>query len=255
MHLEDEEIQRFLHDELDRASRRTLGEHVAGCALCQGKLAEAEREEEWIAGRLEQVDDPAPAASPERIRAPSPPAGPARMAARRGRPGRARRRRSGLLRPRLPAPGMGGARHPVVRPLHGSVLPTSPGPTVRPRGCCASFDDRRDRCPPRRAVHDPLRASAGARHGDRPAWRRTEHRRPRVRGGATFTAGAGGLTVENQGAVADYAIELPEDAPWVAIEVGERQLLVKEGGRIVAVVPANDAGSYPLSLAAPGARE
>ena len=47
---------------------------------------------------------------------------------------------------------------------------------------------------------------------------------------------------------ADYGIELPKDAPSIAIEVGERQLLLKEGPRISTETPANPPGTYRLPL-------
>jgi hypothetical protein len=60
MHLNEEQIQRFLHDELDARSKETLSQHVAGCESCARLLAEAQREEDAVFDLLGHVDHPAP---------------------------------------------------------------------------------------------------------------------------------------------------------------------------------------------------
>ena len=56
MHLNDEQIQRYLHGELSSRERADVAEHVAECELCAGRLAEAEREEQDVFGLLERLD-------------------------------------------------------------------------------------------------------------------------------------------------------------------------------------------------------
>jgi hypothetical protein len=68
----------------------------------------------------------------------------------------------------------------------------------------------------------------------------------------TFTTEADRLTIDNSGSMADYEIELPHDAPWVEILVGERRLFLKDGQRIVTAAATDARGRYLLSLSPPG---
>jgi len=251
MHFEDEQIQRFLHGELDPASRRELLEHVASCAACKLALAEAEREEEWIAERLAAVDHQAPAADPQWIL-------------------RRARRPAHRVWQRVAAAVVILAAAGVAYSAPGSPLPEwvarvaqwfdSPAEEARTPETTA---ERESAAPP--AAGGGIAVMPGERFTIRfvrPQDRgiATVRLRPgaevtaRVYGGeATFTAGGGLLRIENKGTAGNYVIEIPEEAPWVSIEVGDGELFRKEGAQIVTAVPATQ-GLYLLPLAGPGAR-
>lgn len=63
MHLDDERIQRLLHDELGSAEAETRL-HLESCAACRELMDEAREEERRIFGLLSQVDHPGPAIDP-----------------------------------------------------------------------------------------------------------------------------------------------------------------------------------------------
>ena len=69
MHLDDEQLQRLLHGELDRGSAGALAEHVAACADCRQRLSEAERDQAEVYGLLRLVDHPAPPVDAESVAA------------------------------------------------------------------------------------------------------------------------------------------------------------------------------------------
>lgn len=63
MHLDDERIQRLLHDELGSAATETRL-HWESCAACRELVDEAREEERRIFGLLSHVDHPRPAIDP-----------------------------------------------------------------------------------------------------------------------------------------------------------------------------------------------
>jgi hypothetical protein len=69
-----------------------------------------------------------------------------------------------------------------------------------------------------------------------------------VNGAATFATGPGTLTIGNRGSVADYEIDLPRVAPWIAITVGTRTLLLKRGTLVSGIAPPDPDGGYRLML-------
>ena len=60
MHLNDEQIQRYLHGELSAREGTDVASEVAACELCAGRVAEAEREEREVFGLLETLDHKPP---------------------------------------------------------------------------------------------------------------------------------------------------------------------------------------------------
>src|SRR5262245_19183236 len=61
MHLDDEQLQRFLHRELSADARRPAGDHLSSCAECRERLFELEREQKEVYRLLQRVDSPSPA--------------------------------------------------------------------------------------------------------------------------------------------------------------------------------------------------
>lgn len=61
MHLDTETLERALHGELDPAARATVADHLASCAACADRLAEAGPEERGLFRLLEELDHEPPA--------------------------------------------------------------------------------------------------------------------------------------------------------------------------------------------------
>ncbi len=237
MHLEDEQIQRILHDELygleDDVSR-----HLAGCTECRLRIEGAAAEERRVFNLLGLLDHPAPTVEADGL------------AARGRRAAIWGRRAAGIVlalgaagaayaAPGSPVPGwvaqvaeriMGPSRARVPEPT--PVAPAIAGIAVTP------------------GERFTIRFAQPQSRGRATVWV-TEGRDVIVRaanGVATFTSGVDGLTVNNPNSSADYEIELPRSARRIEIRVGSRSLLLKENGRIVASTEADSAGRYRVDL-------
>jgi hypothetical protein len=239
MHLDEGQIQRLLHGELDARSAR----HVAECNACAKRLANAEREENAIFDLLRHVDHPAPPVDAEWLAIP------------RGALATWGRRAAGVV----VAAALAGAAYAIP----GSPLPamvkkvaqwitggesSSPDSTVTDgqpvaSGIAVPVSDRFE-----------IHFAAEQPRGRVVAWLADgPNVVVRVLGGtATFTTDAGRLSIDNRGSTADFEIEVPRGAPRVEIYLGARRLLLKEGERMTADFPADQRGRVILPLAAPG---
>src|SRR5687767_2402272 len=221
MHLEDERIQRILHDEGDVAERRESALHLAGCAECARRMEDAEREERWLFDRLRQLDGQTPGVQ-------------AATVVRRARTiGEVwGRRAAGIL---LVVIGAGAAFASPLPVWVRRVAERIAGPSVQRPPSAATI------------VPDPTTAGLVVAPGSRFTIRFAAEQaagRATVRlsngahivaralhGAATFTTDVDRLGIENRGSTADYEIELPRGAPWVEIQVEGRRLFLKEGPR------------------------
>ncbi len=244
MHLDDERIQRALHGELDAPARTEVERHVATCESCRSRLAAARREEARIYDLLERLDAPAPVVTAgdviERTRSRAFPAeawshGAARWAA-------------GILAgiviagvaytapgsplPRWVASFFGGApREPrtVTIPVPSTGIAVDPGQHFTVRFA---------------ATQDSGVLVVGLTGGH-------ELQVQARRGLAPLTSGAEQLTIENRGTSADWEIDVPIDAPWVEITIGDRRVFLKEGQRANADAPFDAGGRYVIPLREP----
>lgn len=283
MHLEDEQIQRLLHGELDpRAEAAVIG-HSVTCDECRVRLEEAKHEEKQIFELLRRLDHSAPGIDAAAIatrarggmevemsdRAIDHPADRSRAGLSTGSRTSVGKRAavgSGAARSwRLWAAGMLlAAAAGVAYAAPGSPLPALVRRVVESIGVRA----------PRRA---PIAPSTPAMPGSAgiavaPSERFVIHfesAQPRgvaavsltdgtditaraSSGAATFTSDIDRLTIENGGSTADYEIDIPRDAPWVEIRVGSRRLLLERAGRVVSDVRADARGRYILPLTRAG---
>ena len=245
MHLEDEQIQRLLHGELDRAAEGAARAHLGACADCRGQLADAEREEERIFGLLRRVDHAAPAVDLQTL-----------AARARGEAARRVRWAAGVA---LALAAAGAAYAAPGSPVPGWVdrlgeWIAGPAPRGGP------------------TVETPATEPGAAGIAVEPSERftivfGTEQTRGiaavslidgsnivarRLNGSATFTTDIDYLTIEDGGSTADYEIELPRNAPWVQIRAGGRRLLLKDGPRVITDAPVDARGRYLLPLSPPG---
>ena len=60
-HLDVETLERALDDELETDPRASVERHLATCADCADRLAEARRDEQRLLGLLETIDHDPPA--------------------------------------------------------------------------------------------------------------------------------------------------------------------------------------------------
>ncbi len=238
MHLDDEQLQRFLHRELSPDDRRLAGEHLASCPECRDHLFELEREQKEVYRLLQRVDS-------------SPPAIAAADVITKGHASRAgwNRWAAGILlgaaaagaayaMPGSPLPGW---VHAVRERIHGSAqravpsMPLMAGIAVPPGERLIVLFDRSH---PRSQAHVTI--------GD---WTEVRVRGPS--GAATFGSEADTLRIGNRDSTATFEIDIPFDARKVEIQVAGRRIFVKDSGRIVAPGASDGEGVYVLPLSAP----
>lgn len=242
MHFSEEQIQRWLHGELDPGSKDTLSRHLAACRQCAQQLAEAEREEHAIFELLKHVDHAAPVVDVETL-----------VSRERGASAVWGRRVAGILI----AAGLAGAAYAVpgspvpgwLSHVSGWITGRVPSPT----------EESPPPLPVTSGISVPVQEqftihfTADQAGGVTEVWL-TDGPNIVVRvigGTATFTTDVDRLTIENRESTADYEIEVPRDASWVEIYVGSRRLILKDGDRFVTEVPADAQGRYVLPLAPP----
>lgn len=239
MHLDDEQLQRFLHRELNADSRRSASEHLAACAECRERLFDLERDQKEVYRLLQRVDSPPPPVTAAEVA----------VAARAsrfewGRPA------AGVL---LALALAGGAYAMPGSPLRDWI-----------RGA-------RDRIqkaePPPKPVEPPLPLMAGlavppgerliilferAHPQSKARVSLGDQAEVRVRGpsgGATFGSEDDTLRVGNRDSTATFEIEIPRDARKVEIRVAGIRIFAKDGARIVAQGAGEAEEVYLLPLA------
>jgi hypothetical protein len=243
MHLDDEQVQRVLHGELHPSVRDAVTRHAAECDSCRRRVDEAAREEAWVFDRLRVVDHAPPAVDSTTLagrgRRTAPPWG---------------RRAAGILLAlaavgaAYAAPGSPLRRWvtEVLRPDAGrgtpAPAPSGPDSALAVTGGIAVT-------PGERLV---IRFAATQAEGAATVWvaSRSDVLVRTLNGTATFSTAADRLDIENRGSAADYEIEVPVGAGPIEIRLGDRRLLLKENGRVVADVPPDGAGRYRLPLGA-----
>lgn len=245
MHLNEEQIQRFLHGELDPRSKEALSQHVAACADCARQLADAEGEEIAIFDLLASVDHPAPRVQVASLTRES------RVLAVWGR------RAAGFLVaaalagaayaiPGSPLPAMvkavaewiGGTDSSSPPPVGDS--PAATGPITS--GIAVPVSERFTIA----FISDQAEGVISVSLTEQP------NLVVRVLGGtATFTTDVDRLTIDNRGSTAYYEFEVPRRAPFVEVTIGTRRIVLKDGDALAAGLATDDRGRGIVSLATP----
>jgi hypothetical protein len=245
MHLNDEQIQRLMHGELDADSRAAVSRHVAECSDCARALADARREEAAIFDLLGAVDHDAPVVDAATV-----------AGSERGR-GAVWGRRAAVI---VFVAALGGAAY---------AIPGSPLPRLV-RQLAAVMTGQRAESPAPGDVSTPaspvtsgiavpagdpllISFSAAQDSGGAVVWL-TDDSMARVRvigGKATFTTDAGTLAIANAGSRADYEIELPRGVSRARIRVASWVRFEKDGDRVMTDARADSLGRYRLLLAPP----
>ena len=234
MHLDVEQLQRFLDGELSAPEAVAAREHLAQCAACRRRVAEAQQADAEVRAQLRQLDHAAPRITAAQIAA-------------RARAGEGARGVPGVRRLRWAAGivlalGLAGAAY------------AAPGSPVRAwvRAALAWVSGKPDGTPtsPQRPAPEPrsgiavapgqalIISFASRQHPAEVRVSLTDGQEVVVRapmGAATFTSDVERLVIHPTGAVrggggggggAVFEIEIPRTAPRVEIQVqGERRFL------------------------------
>jgi hypothetical protein len=240
MHLDEERIQRLLHDELGSTAAETKL-HLERCVACRELVDGAREEERRIFGLLSQMDHPIPALDP-RI----------------------------LLADQRPSGGGWGRRAAAVilsAAIAGTAyaLPGSPLPGALDR--LLGIGGGRDSVPSTRTERDstpPAGIAVPAENGlvirlvtegenAVAIVELTEDEEVVVRavgGNATFTSDSGRLTVRSSGPVR-LEIRIPRAAPSVEVLAGSTRVFHKHDRRQVSETPADSMGRFVIPLHSP----
>ena len=246
MHLDDEQVQRWLHGELALEPGAQVREHLVRCAECRLLVDEAKLEEAQIFDWLGAADHPPPKVSAEAIRA----------LAGGGRHGWGRWAAGVLL-------GLIGVGAAYAAP--GSPIPALLDRVVEwvGRGPKASVTATPESPPPHAGAVSGIVLAPGNRltimfareqAAGLATVRFTESGDVVVRapqGSARFTSDVSRLSIDNEGDSTRFDILIPRDAPWVEIRLRGRQVFLSQGSRVATAVEPDADGRYSLPLAAP----
>jgi hypothetical protein len=246
MHLDDEQIQRLLDRSLASSMKVEAGDHLEGCVECRRRVADAEREERWLFGRLGRLDHPVPAISARDV-----------INAGRRQPSRWGRLAAGIAlavgtaglayaAPGSPLPGWVHRIAEVISPSHPAVLETTPpSPAPAPATQAGIAVDPGDRFLVELAPNQALDSDV--------VWLTDNPELTvRARGGITsFTSDVGRLGVTHTGAAWILEIQVPRAAPRVELRLGGHQVWLKDQAQIRSAASADAAGRYHVSLIHP----
>jgi hypothetical protein len=241
MHLDDERIQRLLHDELGTAEAETAL-HLESCASCRELVDEARAEERRIFGLLSQVDHPIAALDPRIL-----------LAGRQTSGGAWGRRAAAVI--------FGAAIAGAAYALPGSPLPAALdrllGTGGGSRDSLPVTRTERDSARPAGiavAAEDGLVIRLEAEGADAVAIiELTEDEEVVVRaleGSATFTSDPGRLTVRSSGPVR-LEIRIPRAAASVEVLAGSTPVFRKLDRGPVSDTPPDSTGRFVIPLRSP----
>jgi hypothetical protein len=246
VHLDEEHVQRLLHHELPALLENAARAHVAECADCRRRLAEAEREEMEVHGLLRAVDrSPASIHAEDVIRR----AGVKSSAARRRGASRFRRVAGVLV-----AVGFAGAAYAVpgspVRAWVDGVVQRMGG---RPSNVSSSRDKSMGSSSgiavlPGQRLSILIKSNQADGSARVSLTGAAEVQVLAPAGAATFTSRAEELLVDNMGSPSTFEIRIPRSAPWVEIRVAGHRVFLKEGQNVTASASTSALGGYVLPL-------
>lgn len=247
MHLDAEQVQRLLHDELAPSTAAQARAHLDGCRECLTRVSDAEREESEVLELLRQMDHPVPRVTAESIVA------------------RSRARGSGQRWSRWAA----GIVLALVSAGAAYALPGSPVPAFVRRA--VEWVSGRERpapptevSPPNEVIEQGIAVAPGARFVIAFAAPQSDglaiisladsaNVTVKASGGeATFASEIDRLAIGNRGSTAVFRIQIPRDAPRVEIVVGGQRAFLKDAARVITDAPRDSQGRYLLSLSTTG---
>jgi len=241
MHVDEEQLQRVVDDELAEGADEWVREHIIHCGPCRDRVSRAKIEQDQIFALLGDLDHARPRVEHTRV-----------MERGRTRDSSWMRKAAGFivavtlagaayaapgsplrsLSERLLSRGQEQASGPVA-PAPMAEIPALSGISVAPGnririGFAAAQDSGEIR----------IRLTGGSEIEVRA-----------VGSGASFTTGEGTLEVENTGSRASFEIAIPRHAPEVDVRVGVARVFYKNGDRIVTDGTTTDTGGYMMYFA------
>lgn len=225
MHVDEEQLQRLVDEELASPADESVREHVVHCESCRDRVARARIEQEEVFALLGSLDHPRERADHAAV-----------IARGRARNSKWMGKAAGFL---LAAAVAGAAYAAPGSPLPSLVAgifgsgSDAPGAPVVQRG----------------APETPMVSGVTVATGNRMVIAFTATQAAgelrvtlsddaeievRATGaGASFTSGDDALTIDNANSRADFAVAIPRNARMVEIRIGERRVFLKNGARIV----------------------
>ena len=243
MHVDEEQLQRLVDDELDELAEPAndwAQEHMQNCESCRERVATARREQDEVFSLLGSLDH----------KRPTPGHGSA-VARARKLDSRWMRRAAGFVL----AAALSGAAYAApgspLRPLVASLLragadrPSTPAsPEVIANEPAASGVTV---APGNRMIitfaTTQLSGNVTVTIGDTPE---IEVRAEST--GAAFDAGEDRLAIDNTRGTSDFSVAIPRDARLVEIRIGGDRIFLKDRNRIEASQVANAPGNYVIPL-------
>lgn len=236
MHLDDERMQRLLHDELAPPAQAVALEHLETCDTCRARLDDEARAEHRLFTTLQAIDTPPPL----------------RMPHFDARPRVSRRWLAQLVA------SIGGlAIAGIAFAAPGSPLPgllrrvTQSTPTVSAPSPPPAAEPATDAgiavTPGRRLAIDVARGSAAVATISLTDSREVILRA--VGGRPSFSSGVDRVAIRNVDGVTALFIDIPRTAPYVELRVDGTRVLVKDGPEIATAARRDGAGRYALPLA------
>jgi hypothetical protein len=241
MHLDPEQLERALHQELGN-DRAPAEEHLAACPACRHRVAQAAEEEEWIFDRLRALDHPAPQLQISRLVSP--------LASRR-RLLPPQRWAAGIILTVAAAGVAYAAPGSPLRPLIHRVLGISAGPARHASPTSAAFASPAYQGGIAVAPGDHfVIAFDSALAGGRAKLTLTDGEDVivRARDGAGFRSDVDRLVILPRTHDARFEIEIPRSAPAVEIRVAGVVIFRTEFSQIVTRAAPEKDGSYQLPL-------
>ena len=250
MHVDEERLQRLLHEELHAPDAAAIREHLVTCAECRARVEEARRDEDEVLTLLRDLDQPAVVVTAGDVTA------------------RARTHDARWLR----APWLRAAATIVLSAGLVGVAFAAPGSPL-PRWFAnllvrVELQKSGER-PPRERVRPQLAGSVAGisiepgrelvvLFAESPArgevvvslFDGVEVEVRTAEGGARFTAGEERLVIDNRASSASFKVRIPRSARRVEMRLGSTRLLLKIGDRITAVVAPDSQGTYTIPLRA-----
>jgi hypothetical protein len=237
MHLDEEQIQRVLHAELTPAGGAEVQSHLAGCADCRSLVDDARREESRIFDLLRELDHPLPRIPDPVTTARVPGVRWGQMAAGIF---------IGILAAGVAYAASGRPLPRIFQRLAGWVAQT-PAP-ARTSATASPQTPQRGIAVP---AGDRLVILVSPTKSGQAAISLTDDAEVQVRtlqGVVSFTSDLDRLQVNSRSDSARFEIAIPRGAPRVEVQVGGRQVFLKEAGRVVTQARPGPRGEYLIPL-------